>query len=130
MAYDPFRAKNLRLNTWVHKMQCEVLKDAARTWQGRPTHIPLRRGGSPATDQWKHRIKRDTVHAMDVATWLHASDADRPFAFQSICESIGLDPQRTRDAILTGRRWSPRVPPAESIEKRRCTIRKKRKEPL
>ncbi len=46
------------------------------------------------------RSQRVRTHGLAALRWIKSGDASHPFSFVSICDALGLDPDRTRRQVL------------------------------
>ncbi len=83
------------------RLMAAVLEDAVQTLLG------ARR--KPARPKW---IRRDLE-------WLTSTERRDPFAFETICETLGIDPSRIRRKILST--TPPAVASRGSLASRRCS---------
>ena len=101
MAYEAFGERRLML---------AVLEDAIRT-------LLLAK---------RSRITRK--RAMSELEWLQSTDVTEPFAFESICDVLGIDPSYVRNRLMSGafvpargvRGRGPRTGIRRSIERNRA----------
>jgi hypothetical protein len=101
MAYEAFGERRLML---------AVLEDAIRT-------LLLAK---------RSRVTRK--RAMSELEWLQSTDVSAPFAFESICDVLGIDPTYLRNRLMSGavvaargaRVRGPRTPIRRSIERNRA----------
>ena len=48
----------------------------------------------------RSRNPRVRKHGLSAMRWIKSRDASHPFSFVSICDALGLDPDRTRRQVL------------------------------
>jgi len=48
----------------------------------------------------RSRNPRVRTHGLSAMRWIKSRDASHPFSFVSICDALGLDPDRTRRQVL------------------------------
>jgi len=48
----------------------------------------------------RSRNPRVRTHGLSAMRWIKSRDASHPFSFVSICDALGLDPERTRRQVL------------------------------
>lgn len=48
----------------------------------------------------RSRNPRVRTHGLSAMRWIKSRDASHPFSFVSICDALGLDPDRTRRRVL------------------------------
>lgn len=48
----------------------------------------------------RSRNPRVRNHGLSAMRWIKSRDASHPFSFVSICDALGLDPERTRRQVL------------------------------
>jgi hypothetical protein len=60
-------------------------------------------------DRTRHRPQRRGAKAAEVQRWFQSHDTTWPFAFESVCATLGLDPSAVRRRVLTPRPQTPRL---------------------
>ena len=50
------------------------------------------------------RSARQRVEACSIEAWVSSQDTDWPFAFENVCDSLGIDPNAIRDRMRRLRR--------------------------
>jgi hypothetical protein len=91
------------LDTGIHRLMLTVLEDGIRCWQ-------------EGIDSFSRRKSRLAFHDNE---WIFGEIQDGPFAFETICEALGIDPEWLREGL---RRWReaggariPRRSPCEQL---------------